>query len=82
MHLKDHKIVILHKKTQKTFRKDTKLINMLRQDWVDAGAEVEDLYGTDTFVPADLIIVHVDLFVRNPNPQKLVSLHHQQSDFS
>ncbi|MDA1067587.1 MAG: hypothetical protein O3C43_13910 [Verrucomicrobia bacterium] len=77
MYLKNRKIVILHKTTQKTFN-DTKLINLLRQHWVKAGADIEDLFGTDTFVPADLVIVHVDLSVVPTEYQKFAARYPSQ----
>ncbi len=39
------------------------LIHHLAQMWREDGLEVAYLYGTDHFVPADLVLVHVDLSV-------------------
>lgn len=39
------------------------LVHLLAQMWREDGLEVVDLYGTDRFVPADLVLVHVDLSV-------------------
>jgi hypothetical protein len=43
------------------------LVHHLAQLWRADGLEVVCLYGTDRFVPADLVLVHVDLSVA-PEP--------------
>ena len=62
MNLQNCRIAILHSATRREF-KDTKLINLLRIHWSNWGAEVIDIYGTDSFIPADLVLVHVDLSI-------------------
>jgi len=39
------------------------LVHQLAEMWRDGGLEVVYLYGIDRFVPADLVLVHVDLSV-------------------
>jgi hypothetical protein len=39
------------------------LVHLLAQFWREDGLEVVYLYGTDHFVPVDLLLVHVDLSV-------------------
>ena len=39
------------------------LVHNFAQVWREEGLEVVYLYGTERFVPADLVLVHVDLSV-------------------
>lgn len=39
------------------------IITLMAEHWRDDGHEVVFLFGTDTFLPADVVIVHVDLSV-------------------
>jgi hypothetical protein len=51
------------------------LVHHLARLWREDGLEVVDLYGTDRFVPADLVLVHVDLSVV-PEPYLEFAAHY------
>lgn len=47
-----------------------RLINLIKPYWVRWGAKIVELHGTQIYVPADIIIVHVDLSVVPTNYQR------------
>lgn len=58
--LKNKKIGILHS-GGRVKPHDKYVISLMRQIWEEAGAQVVDIIGVDNHIPADLLILHVDL---------------------
>ncbi|HMW01266.1 MAG TPA: hypothetical protein PLL06_18945 [Acidobacteriota bacterium] len=59
------RIVILFHEFQYD-RSSTYMIDELAEIWREEGLEVIELYGLDRFVPADIVILHIDLSVVPP----------------
>lgn len=57
------RIAILKHEADRARDPSTYLVSLLAEVWRDDGHEVIPLYGIDEYVPADLVIVHVDLSV-------------------
>lgn len=62
MDLTNVTIAILYSETEPLSR-GGRLINLLKPYWSEWGAKIVELQGTQNYVPADIIIVHVDLSV-------------------
>lgn len=61
--MRNHRIAILfhENETEKTVKHS--LISIFSQFWEEDGYEVTYLFGTEEFIPADLLFVHVDMSV-------------------
>jgi hypothetical protein len=57
------RIAVLFHARERGFDPAGYLVHHLSELWREDGLEVVYLYGTDRFVPADLVLVHVDLSV-------------------
>lgn len=61
--MKKYRIAILLHEMDNMQTVDYSIIKFFAKYWQEDGHDVEFLFGTDNFVPADLIFVHVDLSV-------------------
>ncbi len=60
---KNRKIVVLLHENTSRYRLRRYMVHYLAQIWQQDGHTVEFVFGTKTYVPADICIVHVDLSV-------------------
>jgi hypothetical protein len=81
LELSNLKIAVLHKKAQDGFQ-DSKMIALVQRKWVEWGADVVDVYGVDNYVPADLLVVHVDLSIVPGEYQEFASRYERTSNAS
>ena len=56
-------IAVLFHETDRHVRLEKYIVDHLARYWRESGLQVSYLFGTDTFVPADLLFVHVNLSV-------------------
>lgn len=61
--MENHRIAILLHENDKERMLKSSLISKMAECWKDDGHEVFYLYGTNKFIAADLIFVHVDLTI-------------------
>lgn len=59
-------VAIIHHEQSPRKHQDDYLLSFIARRWEAAGVEVRHVYGTATFVPADVAILHVDLSVVPP----------------
>jgi len=55
------RINILHHRNKRTSRVDDCMISQLAERWKQDGLTVNHLHGCDEYIPADVLIMHVDL---------------------
>ncbi len=54
-------MAVIHHRRAPRERQNGYLLSFLARFWMRDGVEVHHLYGIDTFVPADIAVLHVDL---------------------